>query len=85
MWALGASLFSHAATFLSVSYFDQPVVFLYLTLAGICSGSAQARASSLQQDRLVVHARRSVYQQAVNRSAGIRARSSRPHELTGFR
>lgn len=32
-WALGASLFAHAANFLSVSYFDQSVVFLYLTLA----------------------------------------------------
>lgn len=37
IWALGASLFSHAATFISVSYFDQSVVFLYLTLAAICS------------------------------------------------
>jgi hypothetical protein len=40
-WALGASLFSHAATFLSVSYFDQSFVFLYLTLAAICSTSIQ--------------------------------------------
>jgi hypothetical protein len=38
-WALGASLFSHAASFISVSYFDQTFVFLYLTLAVICSGS----------------------------------------------
>lgn len=37
IWALGASLFSHAATFISVSYFDQSVVFIYLTLAAICS------------------------------------------------
>ena len=37
IWALGASLFSHAATFVSVSYFDQSVVFIYLTLAAICS------------------------------------------------
>ncbi|MCK9623050.1 MAG: O-antigen ligase family protein [Methylobacter sp.] len=35
IWALGASLFSHAATFISVSYFDQTFVFLYLTLAAI--------------------------------------------------
>jgi hypothetical protein len=34
-WALGAALFSHAATFMSVSYFDQSVTFLYLTLATI--------------------------------------------------
>lgn len=37
-WALGASLFSHASTFLAVSYFDQSFVFIYLTLAVIGSG-----------------------------------------------
>jgi hypothetical protein len=37
IWALGASLFAHVATFISVSYFDQSVVFLYLTLAAIGS------------------------------------------------
>lgn len=36
-WALGASLFAHAATFISVSYFDQSFVFIYLTLAAISS------------------------------------------------
>jgi hypothetical protein len=39
MWALGASLFSHAVTLISVSYFDQSLLFLYLTLAAICSNS----------------------------------------------
>jgi len=39
IWALGAALFAHAATFVSVSYFDQSVVFLYLTLAAISSVS----------------------------------------------
>jgi hypothetical protein len=37
IWALGASLFAHAATFISVSYFDQSFVFIYLTLAAIGS------------------------------------------------
>ena len=37
LWALGASLFAHATTFISVSYFDQSFVFLYLTLAAIGS------------------------------------------------
>jgi len=37
LWALGAALFAHAATFISVAYFDQSVVFLYLTLAAISS------------------------------------------------
>ncbi len=40
VWALGASLFAHAVTFMSVSYFDQSFVFLYLTLAAI--GSARS-------------------------------------------
>jgi len=39
IWALGASLFAHVAAFMSVSYFDQSFLFLYLTLAGICSSS----------------------------------------------
>jgi len=36
-WSLGATLFAHAATFLSVSYFDQSFLFIYLTLAAIGS------------------------------------------------
>lgn len=41
IWALGASLFAHAVTFSSVSYFDQSFLFIYLTLAAIASaGSA---------------------------------------------
>lgn len=36
-WSLGASLFSNAATMISVSYFDQSYVFLYITLAAIGS------------------------------------------------
>jgi hypothetical protein len=34
-WALGVSLLAHTAAFVSVSYFDQTVVFLALTLAAI--------------------------------------------------
>jgi len=37
VWALGASLFANATTMISVSYFDQSFVFLYLTLAAIGS------------------------------------------------
>ncbi len=37
IWTLGASLFAHAATCISVSYFDQSFLFLYLTLAAIAS------------------------------------------------
>jgi hypothetical protein len=41
LWAFGASLFAHTATFVSVSYFDQSFVFLYLTLAVISSAGTQ--------------------------------------------
>ena len=37
VWTLGAALFAHVATCISVSYFDQSVFFIYLTLAGIAS------------------------------------------------
>jgi hypothetical protein len=36
-WALGASLFAHAVTFISVSYFDQSFILFYLTLAAIAA------------------------------------------------
>lgn len=39
VWTLGSILFGHATTFVSISYFDQTVVFLYLVLA--CIGSLQ--------------------------------------------
>ena len=37
VWALGSALFTHAATFISVSYFDQSYLFIYMTLAAIGS------------------------------------------------
>jgi hypothetical protein len=37
IWALGASLFTHTVTFISVSYYDQSFLFIYLTLAAIGS------------------------------------------------
>lgn len=46
LWALGSSLFVHAVTFFSVSYFDQSFLFLYSTLATISSaagGGVKAR------------------------------------------
>lgn len=49
IWAFGASLFSHAATFLSVSYFDQSVVLLYLTLAAISSLRYYAALQPLEE------------------------------------
>ena len=37
VWALGASLFVHSMTCISVAYFDQSFVFIYLTLGAIGS------------------------------------------------
>ncbi len=37
MWALGASLFAASVTGLSISYFDQSYIFLYIPLAAISS------------------------------------------------
>jgi hypothetical protein len=39
LWACGASLFTHAVTCISVSYFDQSIVFLYLSLAAAVGAS----------------------------------------------
>jgi len=47
IWTLGAILFAHCITFLSISYFDQTVVFLYLILATISSLSAAKVARRL--------------------------------------
>ena len=40
VWSLGAALFAHAASCISISYFDQSFLFMYLNLAMI--GSLQA-------------------------------------------
>ena len=37
VWALGCSLFVHTMTFVSVAYFDQSFVLIYLTLGAIGS------------------------------------------------
>lgn len=39
LWALGAAVFTHVVTFMSVSYFDQNIVNWYLLLAMISTGS----------------------------------------------
>lgn len=46
VWALGVSVFASVVTMLSVSYFDQSFVFLYLTLAVI--GSIQSWTKSFE-------------------------------------
>ena len=53
VWALGSSLFAHTATCISVSYFDQSFVFLYLTLAAIGSarGASELASADLSLER----------------------------------
>ena len=48
VWALGASLFANAATCISVSYFDQSFLFLYLSLGAI--GSLKRYSTLAQQN-----------------------------------
>jgi hypothetical protein len=40
LWAIGATLFSHVMSFMSVSYFDQNVVNWFLTLAAVAAANA---------------------------------------------
>jgi hypothetical protein len=49
IWSLGASLFAHAVTCISVSYFEQSVVFLYLNLAIIGSLHATTLAGAREE------------------------------------
>lgn len=51
VWALGATLFAHATTCISVSYFDQSFIFLYLNLATIASIRSVAITSG-QENRI---------------------------------
>lgn len=48
-WALGISLFVHAISFLSVSYFGQITMLWYLTLAMICGAEASQRTRRVVQ------------------------------------
>jgi hypothetical protein len=50
VWALGASLFAHAVTFVSVAYFDQSFLFVYLTLALIAATQTTAVAAPADAD-----------------------------------
>ncbi len=45
VWAMGAALFAHAITYLSISYFDQNFVNWYLLLALISTADAVTRAT----------------------------------------
>ena len=42
IWACGATLFVHVVTCISISYFDQSVIFLYMILAVISAAQSEA-------------------------------------------
>jgi hypothetical protein len=48
IWTLGSILFGHICNFISVSLFDQSVVFLYLILAGIGAIQASKPSTSVE-------------------------------------
>ncbi|HOR69784.1 MAG TPA: hypothetical protein PLY00_00615 [Verrucomicrobiota bacterium] len=55
MWSLGVSLYTHAVTCISVSYFDQSVIYLYVTLAVVGSvhglfSLAEAQGSAAESE-----------------------------------
>lgn len=50
-WCLGAALFAHTATCVSVAYFDQSYIFMFLCLASI--SSLHIFTESLEEDREV--------------------------------
>lgn len=46
LWSVGVSLFAHIMSFLSVSYFDQMILFWYLLLAVIATISNQSKSKN---------------------------------------
>jgi hypothetical protein len=66
VWALGASLFANAATCVSVSYFDQSFLFLYMTLGAI--GAARA---SLGKEKKLTAVKREALQEPTGSSVHI--------------
>ncbi len=62
IWTLGSILFGHTITFMSISYFDQTIVFLCLVLACISSlqvwkpTTTAVYGPSAQADRTVKNA-----------------------------
>jgi hypothetical protein len=59
IWATGAALFAHVVTCLSVSYYDQSIFFLYVTLGAVCAVPSRVTAPRAATVRLpeLSHAR----------------------------
>jgi uncharacterized membrane protein len=57
VWALGAALTAHVFAFISVSYFDQTVVFWYMLLAVIATADDIGRSLTRREPLMVVEER----------------------------
>lgn len=51
LWLMGVSLFTHAVSFMAVTYFDQTIVFWYLLLAMIATANI---ATSIKKDEVTI-------------------------------
>jgi hypothetical protein len=77
-WCCGCALFAHAATFISISYFDQSVSFLYLTLAMIAAiGGVIAPAGG--SNRRVPRAPRRTHRRILSRQDRLNVGPARSH------
>lgn len=86
LWAMGCALFGHAATFLSISYFDQSFVFLYVTLGAIASVGHQLPNPPALRERPagVISSRRGSLSRAESFGAAVaNRRPSRHNHPTG--
>lgn len=54
VWSMGAALFAHVISFMSVSYFDQNILFWYLLLAMISTASVQAESMIRERAALII-------------------------------
>jgi hypothetical protein len=62
-WSLGAALLTHAVSFVSIAYFDQNMVLLYMLLAGIVATASVVPAVNSES---TVAAEAALYPMALN-------------------
>lgn len=83
-WALGACLFAQAATCVSVSYFDQSLVYLYLTFAAIGSSLGARQAASERSTQKVRTFGDSASHEVSSPSAGAQDSAATDAEVVWF-
>ena len=63
LWCIGSALAAHCVTFLSISYFDQTVVFVWIIIGavpGLCAITRTQRANPKDEDFQLLHQPRSL-------------------------